>query len=623
MDQKQSQFTEVSELIDSDYIPIFGAGTNRKISKPNLLSQIKDETDIFIYPTIAQLQAAALVADLTWPIYVRVAETGYKLYKITSLAANAYDISLSNGTTASLQLETAQVSVAATFAMLGLLPATAGQIITISCHTSGTLGGGQFIGVAGSAASDGGTQINSATAGIYWKRINYTFITPEMFGALCDGTTNDYNAFSLANTYLANTGGGGGRIQCSAGRYRLTQMFVLGTGVQLFGVGFQRPNATASWEGTTSIFGDHAQDAVISLRGAIGCTVQDLTIETLTGNRPKVGLLLGRSSAASAGYHCMRRISVFGYYNAAAYYSIASEDNLWEDVACWIFGGTAKYCLYTGISNALSVGTLTTSSNLDNTFLHPFFINSSTDANAACIYIEGAQAVGSWNFIGAYLTAYAGSYVEIANGNVDGLAMLGPINFNGVDGEILSGGDPLYGIKISGAASINAPGLTIGPARFAFNAGTNHFNIFKAPNLTLINPMIMMQPPEASPFALTDLDRAKVLGGIVSIGRNYTWTAVSFTAPWANTYGAPYAPAGYMIDQTNKVRLRGTVTGVGVSAIFTLPTTHRPAVNMFFSVYAGGAVGRVLITAATGVVSLTVGTATEVDLNGISFDYYA
>jgi len=520
-------------------------------------------------------------------------------------------------------LELNKVGTVATFADLASTPATVGQVVKIASHTSGGLGAGDFLAYSAThSATNSGTLINSATIGVRFKRINYEYVTPEMFGALHDGATDDYAAFSAANTYLSDSSGGGGRIQCSAGRYKLDQMLVLGSGVQLIGQGHQRPNLTASWEGTTSIFGNHAGDSVISLRGAVGCTVQDLTIETLTGNKPKVGLLLGRSSAASAGYHCIRRISVFGFYNVAAYYIIASEDNVWEDVSCWIFGGTAKYCLYTGISNALSVGTLTTSSNLDNTFIHPFFINTSPDAAAACIYIEGAQAVGSWNFYGAYLTAFAGSYVEIANGNVDGLAMLGPINFNAIDGEILSGGDPLYGIKISGSATIDVPGLTIGPARFAFEAGTNHFNIYKDPNLTLINPMIIMQPPEAFPYALTNIDRLKVKGGLISIGRDSTWTAVTFTAPWANTYGAPYAQAGYMIDQTNKVCLRGTVTGAGLSAIFTLPTTHRPAVNMFFSVYAAGTVGRVLITASTGVVSLTVGTATEVDLSGICFDYY-
>ncbi len=104
-DQKQSQFTEVTTVTDNDYFPVFGGQTNEKITKKNLFSQIKDETQIFIYPTVALLQGAPLIADSEWPIYARIEENGYRLYKITSLAAGANDISLSNGTTATFQPE--------------------------------------------------------------------------------------------------------------------------------------------------------------------------------------------------------------------------------------------------------------------------------------------------------------------------------------------------------------------------------------------------------------------------------------------------------------------------------------------------------------------------------------
>jgi hypothetical protein len=108
-DQKQSQFIEVQELTDSDYVPVFGQSSNRKISKSNLFDQIKDETQIFIYPTIEQLQSADLVADLTWPVYVRVEEAEYRLYKITSLAPGVNDIAMNNGLTATFQEEYSDV----------------------------------------------------------------------------------------------------------------------------------------------------------------------------------------------------------------------------------------------------------------------------------------------------------------------------------------------------------------------------------------------------------------------------------------------------------------------------------------------------------------------------------
>jgi hypothetical protein len=109
MDRKQSQFTAVDSLDDSDFVPVFGSGSNSKISKANLFNQIKDETQIFIYPTIEQLQAANLIADTEWPVYVRVEETEYRLYKITSLAAGPNDIELDNGTTATFQEEFSEI----------------------------------------------------------------------------------------------------------------------------------------------------------------------------------------------------------------------------------------------------------------------------------------------------------------------------------------------------------------------------------------------------------------------------------------------------------------------------------------------------------------------------------
>lgn len=93
----------------------------------------------------------------------------------------------------------------ATFAALASTPATAGQIVTIKCHTSGVLGSGQFEAVSGSITNDGGTQINSATVGIYWKRINFDFITPHMFGSLYNGS-DDGVGFNLARIYAQSTG---------------------------------------------------------------------------------------------------------------------------------------------------------------------------------------------------------------------------------------------------------------------------------------------------------------------------------------------------------------------------------------------------------------------------------
>lgn len=190
MDRKQSQFTEVSTLLDSDFVPSFGLNTNKKVSKYNFFDQIKDELLTFYYQTIEQLQSANLVADPDDPIYVMVAETNFSIYKITSLAANPGDIELDNGATASLQNQ--QKNIVSSYADLASTPAIeAGYVVTTLGHTYIGIGSLSFIAKSGSVTDNGGTRINSATTGFYWEAIIDGAIDPLMFGATGDGVVND------------------------------------------------------------------------------------------------------------------------------------------------------------------------------------------------------------------------------------------------------------------------------------------------------------------------------------------------------------------------------------------------------------------------------------------------
>lgn len=85
-----------------------------------------------------------------------------------------------------------------TFDDLATTPATtAGMVVYLKQHTSGGLGGGFFQDTMGSTGTNYGTIINnSVTAGRHWLRINYFKLTPEMFGVVGDGSTNDDTALS-------------------------------------------------------------------------------------------------------------------------------------------------------------------------------------------------------------------------------------------------------------------------------------------------------------------------------------------------------------------------------------------------------------------------------------------
>lgn len=81
-----------------------------------------------------------------------------------------------------------------------ITPNAAGQVFTLKQHTSGGLGGGTLMAFVGSVTDDGGTQKN-CLGGFYLKRINYAFVTTEMFGAIGDGVADDTPPCNLLIAY--------------------------------------------------------------------------------------------------------------------------------------------------------------------------------------------------------------------------------------------------------------------------------------------------------------------------------------------------------------------------------------------------------------------------------------
>lgn len=455
----------------------------------------------------------------------------------------------------------------------------------------------------------------------------FDFMTPAMIADV-QARTALVDTTSAIQAAIDSLGSYGGVVRIPRGKYLTTSKLTLHTGVSLIGDGQFGGNATYD-QGTTTIMGRHTESAVLSLVGAVSCTVSDLALMTDGPGTdwPQTGLLLGRDTSASAGYHKVIRVAVYGNFTVANVYSIASEDNYWEDLNLWTYAlGGAKNCFYTSIGNSDPNMTepLVTSSNLDNVFVRFWFTNNNPDADASCLYLDNAEGMGSWSFFGGYCTAAGGSYVTINNGAIDALSALGPFTFAGFNGERLAGGDPLYGFNLLAGTPVQLRGLCITNARLDFQAGTNHYQIRKQPNLTLVAPNIVLQPPEAFPYALTDVFRDKVLGGVLSIGREYAWTAVTFETAWSNTLGAPYAQAGYCIDANGFVRLRGQVTRsiAGSTIMFYLPSTVRPAYDMFFSTGVGSGVGQILVSSSTGAVSLYAGTVTDaIDLTPVQFNF--
>jgi hypothetical protein len=450
----------------------------------------------------------------------------------------------------------------------------------------------------------------------------FDFMTPTQIASVqARNLTEDVTA--SINAAIASLGVSG-TVRFPKGLYKTTSEIKISSGTfQLIGDGLF--GGTGAYDqGATTIYAAHAGNSVLNLVGAGGCRVQDLCLQSgpPSGAFPQTGLMLGRTTAASSGYHHIERISIYGCYDAAAIYTLASEDNYWEDIYVNIYGGAAKYCLYTGIGKSGFPGitqSFYTSSNLTNTFNRFWFTNSSFNADSACIYIDGAEAVGSWSFFGGYMTASSGSYVEIANGYVDGLSMLGPITFAGCSGERFSGGNPLYGFKLTCSISgLTLPNLNIFGGRYDLQADTTHYLFSQSNNLILTQPNITLKPPEAFPYAQVVLYRDLIYGGTINLGRYAAWKTATLASGWSDSLSSPNPVASFMIDSTGRVHLRGTVTG-GTGTIFTLPVGYRPVYTWRLPTTSNGAVALVTVD-SSGAVALATGSATAVELGNLSFD---
>ena len=115
-----------------------------------------------------------------------------------------------------------------------ITPNAAGQLFTLKQHTSGGMGGGTLMAFIGSVTDDGGTQKN-CLGGFYLKRINYTFLTPQMFGSL--GVISQLNQHIYIQAALDAVEASKGAVFLPAGDYVLGASILLPNYVTLFGTG--------------------------------------------------------------------------------------------------------------------------------------------------------------------------------------------------------------------------------------------------------------------------------------------------------------------------------------------------------------------------------------------------
>jgi hypothetical protein len=354
---------------------------------------------------------------------------------------------------------------------------TAGKVVT------GTGTGLTMSALSSGAVSLPGEKRTVSTLSEYLAN-NAVFNVLDYAGGIVinNGVNNATTAINLA---IAAAGVAGGTVLFPAGVYKATSPIVVPRWVRLVGVNATGIAGGTTYDGISVILGAHTGVAILDFRGTQAAGVEDLKVYGDSRTTPKTGILLGRNSTASAGFHLFVNVSVEGYFSKAAVYSIASEENVWIRPHISLLGGGAKYCFYTSQGDDLGVGGLTGSSNIQGTLHAPWIRSDVNDATSALIYINAGGSTFAWTFSGGYLLPKSGAYVAIMTGQVDGADTPGQFVFIGVNGEKNPGGlEPVAGfdLLVSGAHALH--GLQVLGCTFQLKADTGRM-VRQAANLTL------------------------------------------------------------------------------------------------------------------------------------------
>src|ERR1035438_5720734 len=319
-------------------------------------------------------------------------------------------------------------------------------------------GGGVFCWDPSSHTGDnGGTiivPIGSTTG--RWKRI-YDELYVDHFGTKADGS-DDSGAINRAITAVGNGGKLGFRDKAYTAQSPILAENL--RGITLIGASGQY-----GFNGSR-IIGSHTGKAILSLVGTLFASVENIILEGDTANRPKTGLLLGRSTAASAGDHVFINLKVQGFYSIAGVYNVASEGNDWY--GCVIQPNAAPFAgMYMSQADwpIGVIGGLVGSSMEQNNFYGGEIGNGDTTPGSAGLFLDCVGSTGHHHFYSTFFTEGGGdSFIFIRLGLVDGLDTTFPIGFHDCFGE----GNATNGLHLSASnnTSWRLAGFTARNLRF-------------------------------------------------------------------------------------------------------------------------------------------------------------
>lgn len=276
---------------------------------------------------------------------------------------------------------------------------------------------------------------------------NYAYVPGDVrrYGADPTGTSDSTTAINNAIAAC----GAGGAISFIVGQYKTTAP-ILAENLQ--GLTIIAPSGI-NGAGGAVINAAHTGKAILSLVGSNSCTIGPIVLNGNSSTRPKTGLLLGRSSSASAGNHNFQGTSVIGSYSVAGVYNIASESNCWY--GCVVLPSAAPYAgLYMAQADGalpVAIGGLSSASMEDNKFFGGTYGSYDPTTGSAGIWIDAGIATGHIHFYGAFLVKNSGdSFIFLRLGQIDGQGTYFPIGFHDCFSEY-SGTAPNSGLHLRNA----------------------------------------------------------------------------------------------------------------------------------------------------------------------------
>lgn len=281
------------------------------------------------------------------------------------------------------------------------------RVFLASVNEDQNEGGGEFIAAQKAGlVDDGGLVIASPDPLLFWVRINYDFVTPEMFGAIAyrylDGSPNYTSNYIDSYTALQKAIDSGKPVELSLGVYNTSKPLIHTSNLKIKGLGMERSIICKRTNDTAST-GDplYDVDAVMIARGKY---VEYVEFDSFQINKAWDDTWLPNYLFHGTGYHApyLAQSSFKNFRTSGTKYGVYNI-NLW--MTSWI------KCSFSASSGMVFGGLLSTEAERGGT------TNNFENCWVKHVYDAGAYA---WNLTNMFTTT-------IKNGSTDAIGRSGSV----------------------------------------------------------------------------------------------------------------------------------------------------------------------------------------------------